>query len=180
MIQILQDNGWEPGPRRGEGSGDEFLKRPAATRWAGDFVTNKAGTRTGLVHGLIRFILPVGSRRVPRVGMSANPDWAWMVQQGRNRALLFDHVRDQPQDRLRVRDRLFVQELDALVTTAGIAVKPLRVRTSKENAVVERLVGRVRQECLDRFVVFGEVHLRYILSADLISSPQRIQGCACS
>ena len=33
------------------------------------------------------------------------------------------------------------------------------------NAYVERLIGTVRRECLDRMLVFGEVHLRQILSA---------------
>ena len=33
------------------------------------------------------------------------------------------------------------------------------------NAYVERLIGTVRRECLDRMLVFGEAHLRQILSA---------------
>jgi putative transposase len=34
--------------------------------------------------------------------------------------------------------------------------------------VAERFVQSVRQECLDHFVVFGEAHLRHILSEYLI------------
>jgi hypothetical protein len=30
---------------------------------------------------------------------------------------------------------------------------------------VERLIGTVRRECLDRMLIFGEAHLRQILSA---------------
>jgi hypothetical protein len=32
------------------------------------------------------------------------------------------------------------------------------------NSYVERLIGSIRRECLDRVVVFGEQHLRRILS----------------
>jgi putative transposase len=32
------------------------------------------------------------------------------------------------------------------------------------NAVAERWVQSVKQECVDHFVVFGEAHLRYILN----------------
>ena len=34
-----------------------------------------------------------------------------------------------------------------------------------QNAYVERLIGTVRRECLDRMLIFGEAHLRKILSS---------------
>src|SRR5260221_14192834 len=34
-----------------------------------------------------------------------------------------------------------------------------------QNGYAERLIGTVRRECLDRMLVFGEAHLRQILSA---------------
>lgn len=37
MIKNLRDHGLDPGPRRGEGTWDEFLKRYVATLWACDF-----------------------------------------------------------------------------------------------------------------------------------------------
>jgi hypothetical protein len=33
------------------------------------------------------------------------------------------------------------------------------------NAYVERLIGTLRRECLDRVLIFGEAHLRQILSS---------------
>jgi transposase InsO family protein len=35
---------------------------------------------------------------------------------------------------------------------------------TNQNAVAERFVQSVQHECLDHFVVFGEAHLRHILS----------------
>jgi len=37
--------------------------------------------------------------------------------------------------------------------------------TAHANAYAERLIGSIRRECLDHVIVFGEVHLRRLLSA---------------
>src|SRR3974377_2316645 len=34
-----------------------------------------------------------------------------------------------------------------------------------QNGIAERLIGTLRRECLDHMVIFGEAHLRRILSA---------------
>ena len=38
-------------------------------------------------------------------------------------------------------------------------------RSPWQNPYVERLIGTVRRECLDRVLIFGEAHLRQILSS---------------
>src|SRR6185312_14432928 len=37
VVNILKENSLEPGPKRGEGTWDEFVKRHAETMWAADF-----------------------------------------------------------------------------------------------------------------------------------------------
>jgi transposase InsO family protein len=37
--------------------------------------------------------------------------------------------------------------------------------TPWQNGIAERLIGTLRRECLDQLVVFGEAHLRRVLSA---------------
>lgn len=110
---------------------------------------------TGWVDVLVLFFIQVGSRRVHLAGMTANPDRAWMVQQPRNMAMVFDQEPVKPTYLLRDRDNKFVQEFDAILVMEGIEVKPLDVRAPNQNAVAERFVQSVRQECLDHFVVFG-------------------------
>jgi transposase InsO family protein len=34
-----------------------------------------------------------------------------------------------------------------------------------QNGIAERLIGTLRRECLDRMLIFGEAHLRRVLSA---------------
>jgi hypothetical protein len=47
----------------------------------------------------------------------------------------------------------------------GIRDRPISPGSPWQNAYVERLIGTVRRECLDRMLVFGEAHLREILSS---------------
>jgi putative transposase len=42
-------------------------------------------------------------------------------------------------------------------------VNAAAVRAPNQNAAAERHVQSVKQECLDRFLFFGEKHLRYVL-----------------
>ncbi|MGH7173818.1 MAG: integrase, partial [Gemmataceae bacterium] len=96
VIKILKEHGLEPGPRRGEGTWDDFLKRHAETLWA-----------CGLVEMFVLFVIHLGSRRVHVVGMTANPDRAWMLQQARNLALIFEREPVEPKYLLRDRDGKF-------------------------------------------------------------------------
>jgi Integrase core domain len=45
----------------------------------------------------------------------------------------------------------------------GIRDKPLAPAPPWQNGFAERLIGSIRRECLDHFIVFGEAHLRRIL-----------------
>ena len=51
------------------------------------------------------------------------------------------------------------------VRAMGIRDRPILAWIAMAKCVVERLIGTVRRECLDRMLVFGAAHLRQILSA---------------
>ena len=46
----------------------------------------------------------------------------------------------------------------------GIRDHPTSPRSPWQNGYAERLIGSIRRECLDHVVVFGERHLRHVLS----------------
>src|SRR5437660_10674732 len=50
------------------------------------------------------------------------------------------------------------------VMAMGIRDRPISPRSPWQNGHVERLIGTVRRECLDRMLIFGETHLRQILT----------------
>jgi len=47
----------------------------------------------------------------------------------------------------------------------SIRDRPISAGSPWQNPYVERLIGTVRRECLDRVLVFSEAHLRRILSS---------------
>jgi transposase InsO family protein len=46
-----------------------------------------------------------------------------------------------------------------------ITMKPVKKGAWWQNGVAERFIGTLGRECLDHMVIFGEAHLRRILSA---------------
>src|SRR5271154_4095176 len=66
-----------------------------------------------------------------------------------------------------VRDRdavygdIFIRRLKAM----GIRDRPTAARSPWQNGYAERLIGSIRRDCLDSVVVFGERHLRHLLSS---------------
>jgi transposase InsO family protein len=51
------------------------------------------------------------------------------------------------------------------VRAMGIRDRPISPGSPRQNGYVERMIGTLRRECLDRMLIFGESHLRPILSA---------------
>jgi len=81
---ILRRAGLPPAPRRRGPSWSEFLRAQARGILAMDFFTvETAGLRT--LYAL--FAITLGSRRVHILGVTRNPDSAWVTQQARNLAM---------------------------------------------------------------------------------------------
>jgi transposase InsO family protein len=55
----------------------------------------------------------------------------------------------------------FIRRLRAM----GIRDRPISARSPWQNGYAERLIGSIRRDCLDHVVVFGEQHLRHLLSS---------------
>ena len=102
------------------------------------------------------FVIEVGSRFVHILGVTANPDGPWTVQQVRN--LLMD-LGDRAADfRFLVRDRAgqFTETFDAVLAGAGIEAVKIPPRSPRANAYAERFVLTTRTEVTDRMLIFGE------------------------
>jgi Integrase core domain len=66
---------------------------------------------------------------------------------------------------VRDNDCAYGQVFRSRVRARGIRDRPISPRSPWQNPYVERLIGTARRECLDRVLVFGEAHLRQILSS---------------
>ena len=54
---------------------------------------------------------------------------------------------------------------DMIFGRDSIRDRPISPRSPWQNGHMERLIGTVRRECLDRMLIFGELHLRRVLAS---------------
>ena len=66
---------------------------------------------------------------------------------------------------VRDNDRAYRHVFAARVRAMGIRDRPISPGLPWLHGIAERLIGALRRECLDQMLVFGEAHLRWILSA---------------
>jgi putative transposase len=139
-----------------------FLHTQAATMLATDFFHVDCALTLQRLYCL--FIMEVGSRYVHILGVTANPDGTWTVQQIRN--LLMDLGDRAGSFRFLVRDRAgqFTAAFDAVLADAGIQAVKIPPRSPRANAYAERFVLTARTEITDRMLIFGERHLRTIMA----------------
>src|SRR6266542_3155193 len=157
---ILRRSGVGPAPRRDGPSWGEFLRAQAQGMLACDFFTVETAWLRTLY---VLFFIEHGSRRVQLAGVSASPDGVWMRQQARNLAI--EQRLHRTRFLLHDRDAKFSGPFDELVRSEGVRLIKTPVRAPQANAVAERWVRSVRNECLDHVLVFGRRHLEQILRA---------------
>jgi putative transposase len=98
------------------------------------------------------------------LGVTANPTAGWDAQQGRNLMLdLGDRVGGF-RFLIRDRDSKFTALFDEVFKTEGIRIVLTAPQAPRMNAVMERWVGSVRRELLDRILIVNERHLRKVLA----------------
>ncbi len=140
----------------------QFLRTQASTMLAADFFHVDCAVTLQRLYCL--FIMEAGSRYVHILGITANPDGLWTVQQIRN---LLMNLGDRAADfRFLVRDRAgqFTASFDAVLADAGIEAVKIPPRSPRANAYAERFVLTARTEVTDRMLIFGQRHLRTILA----------------
>ena len=104
-------------------------------------------------------IVRLDRRDLVWVNVTTKPSAEWIARQ-LTEAFRWDEA---PRYLIRDRDRIY----GSIVTrrAMGILDKPTAPASPWQNGLAERLVGSIRRECVDHFIVLGEAHLRRILRA---------------
>jgi putative transposase len=162
IAKTLRDHGVLPSPERPT-SWRTFLQAHAGTIAAMDFFTAEVWTARGLVTHYVLFAIRHASRMVEIVGVTTNPDAAFVAQVARN---LTDRVDGFLRDAKFVildRDTKFTEQFLRVLGDAGVEVVTTAYRAPNMNAFAERFVQSVKRECLDWLILFGTDHLQHVL-----------------
>jgi putative transposase len=114
----------------------------------------------------VLFFIELGSRRVHLTGCTPIPDSAWVTQQARQ---LVWHLTDEPAKMrflIHDHDTKFSATFDNVFNAEGIDIVLTPFQAPKANAVAERWVRSVRQECLDHLLILSRRHLWSVLTED--------------
>ena len=156
---ILAQAGLPPAPQRDRQSWRVFLRAHGESILACDFFTVDT---VWLRRLYVLVFLSIGNRRVEYLACSSNPDTAWMLQQARNLLMELDDRDHQVRFLIHDRDTKFPRAF-AVLATENIKVIRTPVQAPNANAHMERWVGSVRRECLDRLLIVGRRQLEHVL-----------------
>ncbi len=106
-------------------------------------------------------IVRLDRRDLVWINVTANPTAEWIAHQI-TEAFPWD---DAPQHLIRDRDRIYGAIGTRRLRAMGIRDRLTAPASPWQNGFAERLIGSIRRECVDHFVVLGEAHLRRILRA---------------
>jgi putative transposase len=134
-----------------------FLHNHAAEVWACDFLQV---TDLFFRPLFAFFIIELKSRRVIHIGVTRSPTDSWVAQQLRE-ATPYGQA---PKYLIRDNDCKFGPCFARVATTSAIEILKTPYHAPRANAVCERFLRSVRQECLDHMLIFREKQLQRILN----------------
>jgi putative transposase len=145
-----------PGKRNQSQRWSSFIRNHAPGIVACDFCL--AITATFRVLSVF-VIIEHASRRLLHVTVTAHPTAQWTLQQLRQ-AIPADHTY---RVLIHDRDSIFSKQVDQGIRHLRLRVLTTPVRMPGANAICERVIGTLRQECLDFVIPLNERHLASIL-----------------
>jgi transposase InsO family protein len=106
-------------------------------------------------------IVQLDRRDLVWINVTTNPTAEWVARQI-TEAFPWDMV---PRYMIRDRDRIYGAVVTRRLRAMGIRDRPTAPVSPWQNGFAERLIGSIRRECVDHFVILGEAHLRRILKS---------------
>jgi len=138
-----------------------FLRNNASQIWACDFLQV---TDLFFRPLFAFFIIELKSRKVIHVGVTRSPSDAWVAQQFRE-ATPFGLA---PKYLIRDNDNKFGPCFARVAKTSSIKILKTPYHAPRANAICERFMRSVRQECLDHLLILQEKQLECMLKSYVV------------
>ncbi len=148
---------WRPAPRPPSQTWGTFLRNHAHAIWDADLLTVQTLTFRTLY---VLFFISHGRRELIHVAVTAHPTAVWVWRQVIEATAWDRH----PTYLLRDRNRIYGGDFVARATALGIDTLMTPYRAPRANAIAERVVRTLRNECLDHILILNEQHLRIVLA----------------
>jgi putative transposase len=153
---------WRPVPRAPSQTWGTFLRNHAHAIWAADLLTVQTLTFKTLY---VLFFISHGRRELIHVAVTVHPTATWVWRQLTEATPWGRH----PDYLVRDRDRAYGGNFVARAAALGIDTLLTPYRAPKANAIAERVVRTLRNECLDHVLILNERHVRIVLAEDVAS-----------
>jgi transposase InsO family protein len=114
--------------------------------------------------------IELGTRRVHFAWCTAHPTRAWVTQQARQ--MMWELADREPRIHFLIRDgdTKFTWTFDTVFRSEGIHIIRTPVRAPNANSYADRWIRSVRDECLDKLLIFSEDHLRRVMRDYIVYS----------
>ena len=104
-------------------------------------------------------VVRLDRRNLVWVNVTTSPTAEWIARQ-LTEAFPWNEA---PHHLIRDRDCIYGAVVKRRLRAMGIRDKPTAPASPWQNGFAERLIGSIRRECVDHFIILGEAHLRRIL-----------------
>ena len=179
--RVMLDHGLLPAPDRPyKTTWNDFIKSHWESLAACDFFSVDVWGFKGLTRYLVFFVIEIATRKVEIVGIHADPCETQMMQYARNLTDAQDGFIKDKRVLIHDRDPLYTNKFRQTLRAAGVRALKLPKMAPNLNPYSERYVLSIQSECLDKMILFGEKHLRYVIEQYnehyLRERPHRVLG----
>ena len=165
VSRIRKEHGIDPSPKRPEKTTwNEFIRSHWESLAAIDFFTTEIYTIRGLVRCMVLVVIDYSTRRVEIAGIIPQADGKWMKQIARNLTDPIDGFLKDKKFLIHDWDPLFTKDFKSILRAGGVKCVKTTVACPNMNPFVERFIRSIKSECLNKMLIFGEAHLRHLVS----------------
>src|SRR3989442_608388 len=162
VAAVLKDHGIPPAPGR-PSSWRTFLRAHWGEIAGADFFTSEVWTSRGLVTYYTLFVLDLRCQRGIVAGSTTTPNATFMTHDPRHLTDAVDGFLSGHRVLICDRDGKWTEGFRSIMEGAGVRVGLTPFQAPNANAYAERFVRSIREECLDRLILFGERRLRPVV-----------------